>query len=125
MTSSQWVTPVPSSSLAPRALQTEALETYLFPQVTLNNQFSGGRRQGRAAKVRRGGPWHWLLRWKPASPTPGTGLLCPAQPERTFMSHGHEAHSSLMRDILYTHTHMHKHTDTRQTGEHFPPREQT
>lgn len=102
--------PAPSSSLDPHTLQTEALKTYLFPQVTLNNPFSEGRRQGRAAKVGRGGPWRWLLHRKPASPTPGTGLLCPVQLDCTFMSHGHEAHSSLMRDILYTHTHTHAQT---------------
>lgn len=51
-----------------------------------------------------------LLCRERASPTPGTGLLCPVQPHCTFMSHGHEAHSGLMRDILYTHTHTHTQT---------------
>ena len=111
----------PSSSLDPRAVQTEALQTYLFPQVTLNNLFPGGRRQGWAAKVRCGGPWHWLQSGATIT-LPATGLLRPAQPGCTVVSPGHAAHSSLVRDILYTHSH--PCADTPQTADHVPPRDQ-
>lgn len=69
MTSSQQAKTAPSSSLDPHAMQTEALKTCLFPQMTLNNTFFAGRRQGLAAKVRCSGPRRWLLCRVPASPT--------------------------------------------------------
>lgn len=58
------------------AVQTEG-KTNLFPQMTLNTPFFGGRRQGRTAKVYSRGPRCWLLQQELASPTQGTGLLCP------------------------------------------------
>lgn len=78
---------------------------HLSPQMTLNNQFLGGRRQGWLPRF-ASGPWCWLLSGATITHQ-GTGLLCPAQPDCTFMSYGHKAQSRSARSILSAYAHRH------------------
>lgn len=105
-------------------LQTEALKTYLFPQMTPNNLFFGGRREkaGTGCQGALRQPAALAAVSRATNTHPGTGLLCPAQHDCMFMSHGHEAHSSSGRDILSTHSHTCTDTQTHpRQADHFLP----